>query len=221
MKRLNIQIDVTGRRNLLDNNETIVLVFPQGQYDKYFIACVSFSPFGDNNLVEFSDAWVAYASAQDINHWDIAHMDASVKAAPGYVQAFTNLGFEGNRPAYAKQVFGILNNRDIGAGNNLCCGFGRQIKVNNNSTNYVVSLSSLPYNQTFNFEAGTKLRIFLAKGFQSNMIVPAAALTPVSTAAARSAMPPFIGSYLEIDLDDTNTVHFDSATNVFVEGGES
>jgi hypothetical protein len=197
----------------LDNKETIVLALPQDEDYKYLVACVSFSPFGDNNTVEFLDDWIEYASSQSISYMDIINMNAQQKVNMGNVYTFNNTGFKESSPAYSDQVYGLLNERNIDGNFNLTCGLGQKIDINSNSDAgyYAINVYSVPYNQTIYFETNSIIWIFAAGGISSNMIVPSNMPTP-DTKTQKSVA---VGSYLEIDLKQTSTIYFDNLTHTF------
>lgn len=213
MSSLNIQIDQTGRQFLLDNNEAIVLALPQDEDYKYLVACVSFSPFGDNNTVDFFDDWIEYTSSQNISYMDIIKMNAQQKVNIGNVYTFDNAGFQGSSPAYSDQVYGLLNERNIDGNYNLTCGLGQKISINNDSDPgyYAINVYSVPYNQTIYFETNSLVRVFVASGISNNMIISSAMLSPT----ARTKNNAIVGSYLEIDLQQISTIYFDNLTHTF------
>ncbi|MFV8328337.1 hypothetical protein [Flavobacterium sp. ZS1P14] len=216
MSSLNIQIDQIGRQFLLDNKETIVLALPGNEDYKYLVACVSFSPFGDINIIDFLDDWIEYASSQSISYMDTIHMNTQQKVTIGNVYTFDNTGFKGSSPAYSDQVYGLLNERNIDGNYNLTCGLGQKVTINSSSDAdyYAINVYAVPYNQTLYFETNNMVWIFAAGGISSNMIIPSTMPTPNIT-AQKSVV---VGSYLEIDLKQTSTIYFDNLTHTFKVG---
>lgn len=217
---LNIHINAEGRNFLMNNNENIVLVFSPRTGDCYSVVFAAFDPFGDNNLVQFGNTRIAYAAAQQLIYGDSLAENSFIGATPGKLYPFMNLGFKGSVPAFSDKVLGIINRRKTATYENLACGFASEVTVNNAEGYGVIYLYSLPYGQTLYFEPLSKVMIFTGKGFFTNMILPPGMLKPngEQSPALSKGQVLVTGSYLEIDLNETSSVVFDSVTHVFVEG---
>lgn len=217
MSILNIQVDPKSRQFLLDNKETIVIVSPQNGIHNYSIACVSFSPFGDNSTVLFQDDWIEYASSQDIQLNEVITMSIMQQVSKGNLYIFNGVNITNNGPAYSSQVYG-LSNQGIN-NNNLTCGLGQSIVVNNNDARkYPLNVYSTPNKQTTYFQPTTKIWIFIASGIDTSMVIATQMLTPINstrTKNRRTSNVLTVGNYLEIDLTETSTVIFDPAINAF------
>ncbi len=214
---LNIQIDSQGRQFLIDNNETIVLVFPPDEGYDYSLACISFSPFGDNNSIEFKEVWNEYASSQSIQFNKVIEMGIKQRVYQGNVYTFNGVGIVNGGTAYSKEVYGLSNQGT--SNSSLTCGLGQLIVVNNNEDICPLNVISIPYNQTTYFKPTTKVWIFIASGIEGSMIISTKMLKPINVNSSDNQN--FIdrtittGYYLEIDLKETQTVIFDSSINGF------
>jgi hypothetical protein len=216
---LNIHINSAGRDFLLNNDENIILVFSPRTGDRYAVVCAVFDPFGDNNPVQFTNSYIAYASVQQLAYGDSLVKNISIDVSPGNLYTFLNQGFKGSLPAFSDQVFGMINKRKTKAYDNLSCGFAMDVKINNVSTYGIINLSSLPYAHTLYVEPSAKVMIFTGKGFFTKMILPPGMLKPDGTNSRIDSMPLLVcGPYLEIDLNETSNVIFDSVAHVFVNG---
>lgn len=211
---LNINIDKAGIDFLLDNKQTIVLVLPSDSSDIFLTACASFNPFGTTNEVIFEDEWILYATQGTINSWDKIIMDITQSVAKGKYYKFDNHGFDGSSPAYSKEIYGLLNSRDID-NENLVCGLGQKIIVSNTLQQCPISIRSIPYNQLTYFYTNSLVWVFVASGISSASIIPASALLSNSASFAKSKAPITIGRYLEVDLTINSSIRFNNTTNVF------
>lgn len=209
---LNINIDKTGRKFLLDNEETIVLVIPSNSGDIFLTACASFSPFGDSNQVIFGDEWILYAMQGAINNWNQITMNITQPVTKGNYYKFDNAGFDGSSPAYSDEVYGLLNNRDID-NENVVCGLGQSITVSNTPQQCPINIRSVPFNQLTYFFTNSLVWVFVASGISAASIIPASAL--LSNNASFAKAPVTIGRYLEVDLSVNSTIVFNNKTNVF------
>ena len=228
---LNIKIDKKGRQFLLDNNQTIVLVFPSDLDHDYSVASISFSPFGDQNSIEFKDVY-EYASSQSIHFNDVITIDIKQKVVQGHVYTFTGVEIVEKDTAYSKELYGISNR---GANKSkLTCGLAQLIVVNNREDIYPLNVFSLPYMETTYFKPTTKVWIFIASGIEDSMIISPNMLKPINSIGSDNqnfidrlgchlevhsieTSTVTVGYYLEIDLTETQTptVTFDSSINSF------
>ncbi|MBE0391980.1 hypothetical protein [Flavobacterium sp. PL002] len=218
--KLNINIDAKGRRFLLDNDENIILVFPCKE-DEFSITCLSFSPFGDSNEVEFFDDFFLNATAQDISRFEIIDFNNQQPINYGNVYKFDGISYSYDRQAFSKHVCGLSN--ESANTKNLTSGITQKINAVNQEESRTISIGSVPQNQTIYFDLPQLVWVFVAKGISSNMILPNDMLTPVKMEYMRKINKPsnsslIIGNYLEIDLIDlkeATSVLFDSTINAF------
>ena len=97
----------------------------------------------------------------------------------------------------------------------ISCGLIQDIVgVNNTSIAAITCTSKTPLNQVSYFKPDSIIWVFIAKGITPNMVIPTSVLAPNSNRAPFTS----IGPYLEIDLNNTTTIHFDSQTNLFQKG---
>jgi hypothetical protein len=212
---LNVNIDKTGRKFLLDNNETIVLVIPNNSNDIFLTACASFSPFGDVTEVVFEDEWILYASLEDIIvNWGIIQMNATHPVIKGRYYKFDDSGFDGSAPTYSNQVYGLLNDRNMSK-KSLACGLGQLITVGNNAQQCPINVRSVPFNQLTFFSTNSLVWVFIASGISIGSTIPASALLSNNASFTKASVPVIIGRYLEVDLSLHSSIRFNNQTNVF------
>lgn len=216
MYTLKINIDSQGRQFLSENIETIVLVSPADVSYGYSVACVSFSPFGDDNTIVFNDSRFEYATSQDIQFNEVIVMAITENVSAGNIYNFNGVDIVPGGPAYSSEVYALCNR---GSNNDdLTCGLGQLITINNGEAqNCPLNVYSAPYNQTIYFPTTTKIWIFVASGIDAGMVIATPMLTPVGSSQfendVSAAMT--VGDYLEVDLTENPTVIFDATINAF------
>jgi hypothetical protein len=216
--KLNIQINSIGRNFLRDNNEKIILVFSSDKESKFSIACVSFEPFGDSNEVEFFNDFLLYGTPQDILSFEIIKFTEKLAIQYDDVYKFDGVKFTYLREAYSNYVVGLSN--ESANKNNLTSGIAQRINVLNSEEVPPIIIGSVPQNQTIYFDKTHLVRIFVARGISSNMIIPNRILTPVKRESMKKINKNknsqlLVGDYLEIDLRETTRVEFDIAIRAF------
>lgn len=216
--KLNIKIDTKGRQFLQDNDENIILVFPSDEESEFSIVCISFFPFGDSNQVEFFNDYYLYGTSQDIVSFDVVKFNEQVAVNYGDIYRFDGVSFTYGSQAYSNDVCGISNKSPNNQ--NLTSGIAQKINVANIEDPSPIFIGSVPQNQITYFDSTNVVRIFVAKGIFSNMIIPNDILTPVVIGGmkkiSKNTKPRLtVGDYLEIDLQETTTVVFDITINAF------
>lgn len=215
--KLDIQIDSNGRKFLQDNNENIILVFSSGKESAFSIVCSCFSPFSDSNEVEFFNEYFLYGTSQEILPFNIIKFNDKLAIQPGNVYQFDGASFTYLREAYSNNVCGLLN-RSVNT-KNLTSGIAQRINVMNADEFLPISIGSVPQNQTIYFELTYLVKIFVAAGIFSNMIIPDDMLTPVGGLMKKIKKNVnsylIVGDYLELDLRETKSVVFDMTINAF------
>ncbi|CAM1340261.1 hypothetical protein [Tenacibaculum amylolyticum] len=211
--KLIININQEGREFLIKNQQKIIIVHAPNKDDNFSIVSASFHPFGNNNEIIFYDDFSLFVTSQKIVPFDTIKFNYKINVPLGNIYSFNGVLFSNQGNAYSENVCGLNNQSQL---NNLVAGIGQKIKINNNEQNSAIRITSIPKNQTTYFAPGTVIRIFVAKGINTNMIIP----TSIQKNNFNRILTPnisniTIGNYLKIDVKLTKTITYNTSTNTF------
>jgi len=215
---LTIQSDTTGTDYLLENKITIVRPIDDSQYQ---IINSLFSPFGNTNTVEYLETYFEYASAiTSIENNEVVTLDIALDVQKGNVYSFTGTKISQSQRSCLDSQFALENVRQ-GSYESVVCGYGEHLSINGNDQTNASNIISLAFNTTTFFEPTTKIYIFTSKELATNMVISTSYLNPNQYTLYRVQSLPTIGNYLEVDMSESQTIHFDSLTNQFEMGALS
>lgn len=213
---LNIQINREGLQFFNTYKQKIVIIRPYIGDETYKIACLSIRPIpmlNNTNTVKFLDEWHEYATIQSLEEKKRIVMQDERNVDIGSTYIFNDSGFEGVIANGQRGYFGFTN-QQTGLPV-ITCGMAQSIIVNQGDKGlYMVCAESVPINQSTFFEPSSKLWILAAKGITPNMVVPSNMLR----SSSRTGRGITTGNFLEVDLEDTNTIYFENSTNLFKKG---
>ena len=223
---LNIELDTGGISFFVNTKQKIVLIIPLPSDKNEYIACLAFTPISaNNNSVEITNNWSTFASYTSLSELEILKIQASQAITLGKTNILEDIGFKGTTSGISNHI-GINNQRS--STSNTTTGITEDFNPNSTDieTN-IVSFKSTPSGQTAYFTVTSKIWILAANGISTNMVLPKGLLNPNPTTQsppapiandAQDQSSLIVGTYLEIDLTQTTTVHFNSSTNTFESG---
>lgn len=211
---LNIQFDQNGLVQLQKYNQQIIIVRSFAQTDTFVVASFAFPPFATDNIVEFFPVWQEYATVQKIAGFTVLKPAFPYTISAGYKIQFTPVGFQNQTPAYSPVVYGFENQNSAFPA--ITGGLTQQIYGNGNTVNAVMNVSAIPFNQTTYYQPLNSVKVFVASGISSNMVLPVSLLSDGSNNKGYAGTT--VGKYLEVDISKNTNIYFDSINNIFVLG---
>jgi len=207
--KLTINSDQAGTDYLLENKITIIRLRANSEH---LIINSLFSAFGNTNTVEYSQTYFEYASSiNTIENNQVITLNLIKDVQKGNVYSFTGSAINQSQRDCPSNQFALENVKQSSP-DSVVCGYGEYLCINGNKQTNASNVISLAYNTTKFFEPTTKIIIFTSQGLETNMVIPASLLNPNQKAQC------VIGNYLEVDMNQSQTIHFNSLTHQFEMG---
>jgi hypothetical protein len=212
---LSVQVDEDGRKQLLQSGQKICIVRVLEGEDDYVVACAAFLPFGPQTDILFYPEWSVYVMQGGITTFEPVNMQITGDLEPGQQCTFDGSGFSNYEPAWSEEVFGLINNT---VSTLVSAGLAQKMNISNLSAFSAININALPANEISFFQPKDDIRVFIAKGVESGMVLPASLLRPAQALKTMVASVSSIGVYLTVSLLNAVVIHFDNVKNCFAPG---
>jgi hypothetical protein len=216
---LTVQINKKGQQIFSDSDLTVGIVRSFGKSSEHCVVCAMLTPFGDENIIEFSQNWLVYASVvKTIKTLHTVTGNIELSAEMGKSYTFDGIKFCDDTGQGSPGFICIKNKSE--KIHSLIAGLSQGISIQGREENSSpVNIASIPLNMATYFEPLNKIKVFIASGIEARRILPSKMLCPNTIEEKVKNGQLQIGTPLEVQMNDEITyIHYDNTDNLFVLG---
>ncbi|HWU62055.1 MAG TPA: hypothetical protein VN112_08545 [Ensifer sp.] len=218
---LDIQIGDEGLRTISRAKMSVALLEHQRDLDYQIVALMT--PATNHLQISWTDAHLVYSSAYAVEAYTVLRINSQSTALSGRTFDFDGSALKQHGTSGLPGAVQFTNS----SRNMITAGLARTFKVNGSEAAPTI-LSAVPVlpNGLGTLQFGMEIMLTLLSGTRVGMVIPSQAIPGYSTttrlpqsAHQIAAQPPLVLNFSAGSA--TQTVHFDTANNVFVTGSLS